>query len=127
MFLGACATTPASTAPAQAERGLPTSQLKPGECGLFGWTAGQKREFVFYADEKTARYDGLDGPIDLIAQSPFPATEYLDSAGNPVTLRLGAGEEMVGGMRYPTARVVTLTDEGWERLQPVGIVQTCQP
>jgi len=127
MLLGACATTPANTAPTQAEPGLPTSKLKPGECGLFGWTTGQQRDFVFYADEKAARYDSLNGPIDLTAQSPFPAENYLDEAGNPVMLRLGTGEAMSGGMRYPTARIVTLTDEGWERVQPVAIIKTCQP
>ena len=32
-----------------------------------------------------------------------------------------------GGMRYPSARIVTMTDEGWERLQPVAMVRSCQP
>jgi len=44
-----------------------------------------------------------------------------------VTLRLGEGEAMAGGRRFPQARIVTSTVEGWERLQPVAIVQSCQP
>lgn len=101
--------------------------LKPGECGMFGWSADEKRDFVFFADEKTARYNSVTGPEDLTAQSAFPSLDYLDKAGGSVTLRLGQGEVMNGGMRYPTARIVTLTDDGWERLQPVAIVRSCQP
>ena len=127
-LLGACASTPTATTSASTEMsGLPTSQLAPGQCGMFGWATGATREFIFYADQKTARYDSSDGPIKLTTQSVFPATDYTDPSGNPVTLRLGEGEVMDGGMRYPGARVVTLTDEGWERLHPVAIVRTCQP
>ena len=127
-LLGACASTPPAAAPSSAKlSGLPTSELAPGQCGMFGWATGATREFVFYADQKTARYASLNGPMELMAQSVFPATDYTDPEGNPVTLRLGEGEVMVGGMRYPGARVVTLTDNGWERLHPVAIVRACQP
>lgn len=126
-LLGACATTqPASSSKAET-LGLPTSKLDPGQCGMFGWSTDEVREFIFYADEKTARYASLDGPLDLTAKSTFPSTEYTDPSGNPVSLRLGKGEVMSGGMRYPGARVVTLTAEGWERLHPVAIVRSCQP
>ena len=126
-LLGACATTPPEVSPTTELSGLPTSELSPGQCALFGWSTGETREFIFYADEKTARYDSLDGPVDLTAQTPFPAIDYMDSTGKMVSLRLGEGETMNGGMRYSGARVVTLTDEGWERLHPVAVVKTCQP
>ena len=128
-LLGACASTPPPAAPSSSAElsGLPTSELAPGQCGLFGWSTGDTRAFIFYADQKTARYASLNGPLDLTAQTAFPATEYSDLSGNPVTLRLGEGEKMDGGMRYPAARVVTMTDEGWERLHPVAIVRSCQP
>jgi len=127
-LLSACASTPPPAAPNSAEvSGLPTSQLAPGQCGMFGWSTGDSRDFIFYADQKTARYASLNGPLDLAAQTPFPSTKYTDASGNIVTLRLGEGEAMDGGMRYPAARVVTLTKEGWERLHPVAIVRTCQP
>lgn len=127
VLLIGCATTAPETSQSPQLAGLPTSELDAGQCGLFGWSTDEAREFVFYADEKTARYAGLDGPVDLVAQSTFPATDYVDPAGEAVTLRLGEGEVMSGGMRYPGARVVTLTDDGWERLHPVAIVKTCQP
>lgn len=122
--LTACATTLPSVA---GDKAIPEASLKAGECGLFGWSADDAREFVFFADKKTARFKGPDGPVDLVAQASFPAVDYLDNAGNPVTLRLGQGEAMNGGRRYPRARIVTRTAEGWERLQPVAIVQSCQP
>lgn len=126
-LLGACATTSPQVPSTPELSGLPTSELIPGQCALFGWSTGEARDFIFYADGKTARYDSLDGPINLTAQTSFPATNYKDSTGKIVMLRLGEGETMSGGMRYPDARVVTLTNEGWERLHPVAIVKTCQP
>lgn len=125
-WLSACATAPNPPETTNVA-GLPTSELAPGQCGLFGWATDETRKFVFYADKDTARYDSPQGPVDLSAQAPFPATEYADTSGKAVTLRLGEGEIMDGGMRYPSARIVTLTDEGWERLHPVAIVRSCQP
>lgn len=126
-LLSACATTPAGVTPESQKADLPTSKLAAGECALFGWSTGESKDFIFYADKKAARYDGLSGPVDLTALSSFPATEYVDASGRSVALRLGSGEAMSGGMRYPGARIVTLTEEGWERLHPVAIVKTCQP
>jgi len=125
--LTACATTPPSVTSIAGGETIPPATLKAGECGLFGWSADASREFVFFADKKTARFKGPNGAEDLVAQSEFPAVEYLDVAGNSVSLRLGQGELMTGGTRFPKARLVTLTDEGWERLQPIAIVQSCQP
>lgn len=122
--IAACASTPQSVEGAAA---IPPANLKAGECGLFGWSADAAREFVFFADKKIARFKGPNGAVDLEAQTEFPAVEYLDGLGNAVTLRLGQGEIMAGGSRFPHARIVTLTEEGWERLQPVAILQSCQP
>lgn len=121
--LTACVTAP----PQSGEGAIGASSLKAGECGLFGWSTDRLQKFIFFADAKTARYDSSEGPVDLKAQGKFPALEYLDGDGKSVTLRLGQGEVMNGGMRYSQARIVTLTQEGWERLQPVAIVKSCQP
>lgn len=123
LALTACATT-TPTKNAQADV---SQNLKPGECGLFGWSTDENREFIFFANENSARYNSASGPVDLVAQSAFPALDYLDAASNPVTLRLGQGEIMNGGARYPGARLVTVSEDGWERLQPVALVQGCGP
>jgi len=125
--LTACATSPSEVPSVGATAEIPPATLKAGECGLFGWSADAEREFIFFADKETARFKGPDGAEDLVAQAKFPAVDYLDTSGNAVTLRLGQGELMTGGTRFPQARIVTLTNEGWERLQPVAIVQSCQP
>ena len=125
VFLSACASVPALESSAADKTGLPTSELKPGECGLFGWSPDAARQFIFYADETAARYNSDAGPVDLIAQSSFPATDYIDRSGRPVTLRLGEGEIMVGGMRYPRARLVSLNEEGWERL--LSLIHISEP
>ena len=126
LVLAGCATASPNPAQSTGISDGPTSELAPGQCGLFGWSTDETRSFIFYADQKTARYASADGPRRLIAESAFPATEYRDTVGNTVSLRLGEGETMDGGMRYPGARIVTLTDEGWERFQPVAIIKTCK-
>ena len=126
LVLAGCATAPSNPAKSAGISDGPTADLAPGQCALFGWSTDETRSFIFYADEKTARYASAGGPRGLIAQSTFPATEYRDAVGETVSLRLGEGEAMVGGMRYPGARIATRTNEGWERLQPVAIIKTCK-
>lgn len=117
----------ASTGPTNSTKAeLSKTPLKAGECGLYGWAADETRTFVFFADKKQARYAGPDGPVDLKPQSSFPAVEYLDDGGRAVTLRLGQGEIMDGGMRYPGAVIVSVDEDKWERVRPVGIVRSCQ-
>jgi len=123
--LSACASTDVAQSPVPTD--ISNSSLKAGECGLFGWSTDETRKFIFFANETTARFDGPNGPTDLIPQTKFPAIDYVDDMGLPVTLRLGEGELMSGGSRYPGARIVSQTSEGWERLQPVAIIQSCQP
>lgn len=108
------------------EFGMSTPAIGHNGCAMYGWTKGEARDFIFFADETRARYDSVSGPVDLEADTSFPALNYTDPAGKPVEVRLGAGEAMVGGTRFPNARIVTQTDEGWERLRPVAIVQSCQ-
>jgi hypothetical protein len=125
LALTACATSAPTSQTTVSGASIET--LKPGECGMFGWSTDRRRDFIFFADADSARFNGENGPIDLVAQAAFPALDYLDAEGRTVSLRLGDGEIMSGGMRYPGARIVTLTDEGWERLQPVALVRSCQP
>ncbi len=124
MGLSACATSPTPSSPANVD--LKKMQSETGEvCALYGWTTDNSRDFVFYSDETTARYDSVLGPVNLSAQSAFPSLKYLDPSGDLVELRLGEGESMDGGKRYPMSQIVTQTEEGWDRFHPVAIVQTC--
>ena len=94
---------------------------------MFGWTADEKRSFVFYADRVAAKFVPEDKIVELTAQAAFPSLTYLDPFSRPVTINLGAGEQIIGGLRYPSSSIRSVTDEGWERIIPVSIVRACQP
>ena len=127
--LSACATqSTGSTSENQAsQKSLERVELAPGECGMFGWTADEKRSFVFYADRETSKFVPEDQIVELSAQAAFPSLAYLDPFSRPVTINLGAGEQIIGGLRYPSSSIRSETDEGWERIIPVSIVRACQP
>ena len=128
LLVSACATSPtsgkSSNTLSRADLDLP--DLAVGDCALYGWTADEKRSFVFYADRNETKFAPEGEVIQLASAEAFPAMEYTDSAGNPVSLKLGDSEALVGGLRYPTARIISKTDEGWDRVMPVAIVQNCQ-
>lgn len=127
LLLSACATTSTGgTSRVEAASGLSVPELAEGECGLFAWTTDQKRSFVFYADEDSAKFVPDGEIVQLTSAKAFPALDYQDSAGNPVSLKLGQGEPLVGGVRYPSARIVSKTEDGWDRIMPVSIVRACQ-
>ncbi len=124
--LTACTTTPPATVGETAKIASRDVERGQGSCALYGWTTDEKRSFVFYADAETARYDTARGPVDLTAETEFPSLLYSDPDGGRVELRLGEGEAMMDGTRFPSARIITQTDEGWDRLRPVALVQNCQ-
>lgn len=123
--LAACATAPERSANPSNES-LDIQTLKAGECAIFGWTTDEKRSFVFYADEDTAKYAPNGKAIKLTATEPFPSLNYTDPENGPVTLKLGQGEPIVGGTRYTLAQIATKTSDGWDRIMPVAIVRSCQ-
>lgn len=126
VMLSACATVQPATVGETAKLALDEKARGENTCAFYGWTTDEKRSFVFYADAETARYDTAEGPVDLVAETAFPSLIYADPQGGRVELRLGEGEAMTDGSRFPRARIVTQTDEGWERLRPVALVQNCQ-
>ena len=125
VFLAACASTPSSDT-SSSHRKLDLPEMAAGECGIFGWTTDEKRSFVFYADPDGAKFAPNGEVVKLAAVDPFPSLSYTDPEGGPVSLKLGQGEIMVGGMRYPYARILTKTEDGWDRFMPVAIVRSCQ-
>lgn len=128
MFLSACATQSSGSTSANktSQTSLQRVELAPGECGMFGWTLDEKRSFVFYADQSIAKFFPVDRVVELTPKSSFPSLAYLDPLSRPVTINLGAGEPIVGGMRHPSASIRSVTDDGWERIMPVSIVRACQ-
>jgi len=126
-MLTACSTTANSantaTAPVTSRtNGLGSQSLAPGECGLFGWSAADAPEFVFFAAPGRALYYAGDGETRTLSpQGPFPSMNYGD-----YKLTLGQGEPMVEGTRYASARMTETLPDGFTRVRPLVILQSCQ-
>jgi len=136
VFLVGCATTasldpkpladaPPSDAPNSAagmSNRLSPQVLAPGECGLFAWDNAADPRFIFFAKPGSALYAPREGPVrPLSAEGDFPAMDY-----GPVQLTLGPAEAMIDGVRYPSARLKETLKDGFTRIQPIVVLQTCQ-
>ncbi|MEM9599584.1 MAG: hypothetical protein AAF926_01055 [Pseudomonadota bacterium] len=126
--LAACSITPDVTpetntsAELQASFGntLPPQTLNDGECGLFGWDGAGATRFVFFAKDRSALYADGQTIRTLEAQSPFPATDY-----GSVQIVLGPAEALIDGVRYPQARLTEVLDDGFTRIQPLVMLESC--
>ena len=102
--------------------GLGRQVLAPSECGLFAWDHMAEPRFIFFATENTALYAPRGSPARALSpQDAFPSTRY-----GPVQLTLGPPEAMVDGIRYASARLKETLEDGFTRIQPVIVLQTCQ-
>lgn len=127
--LVACSTTSkpdpvvsAISPPSNSTSGLPAQTLAPGECGLFGWDTSSRPAFVFFATAERALYlSGEGSPETLTPIGPFPAADY-----GALKLILGAAEPLIEGTRYTQARVTQVLDDGFTRVRPLVILQSCQ-
>ena len=128
LCLSACATsgpTPGDTPTPPAAPAEPTSLLALGpqtletdECGLFGWDNASR--FVFFATQSRGLFAGQTAIKTLAPQGEFPAQEY-----GAVALRLGPGDEMIDGRRYAYARATERLEEGFTRIVPLIVIETC--
>lgn len=102
---------------------LPAQTLAPGACGLFGWDISIRPSFVFFATAERALYLSGEGssPELLIPKEPFPSSDY-----GTLKLILGEAEPLVEGTRYAQARVSQVLDDGFTRVRPLVILQSCQ-
>ena len=126
-LLVACATAPdeAIKAPAEAAT-LTTPQLGPqtlatGECGLFGWTKETPSRFIFFATETRGSYWADGTTKSLIPSGTFPDMNYSE-----FEISLGVSEAYSDAVRYPSARLRQTLDDGFEMVQPLVILETCQ-
>lgn len=131
----ACATSPdkvsatdaakrVKVTPAQTDgTGLSAQTLAPGECGLFGWDTVDPPTFVFFATSDRALYKSSDDEAErLTPVGTFPSLDY-----GRLKLTLGTAEPLVAGTRYAQARVSQVLDDGFTRVRPLVVLQSCQP
>lgn len=115
---------------------LPAQNLAPGECGLFLWTKGEPRRFIFFARPATATANlmlsGEQQSLTLIRQGGslfgqfMTELDYVDPAGLPVDVRIVPGKMVDGGQRIESGRMTLQDDGGWETIVPVVGLRACQ-
>jgi hypothetical protein len=128
-LLGACSTfaetssvEPVNTQVVRDVTGLGAQSLAPGECGLFGWETSADPDFVFFSTLDRALYVSGEGTVEtLTPRGPFPAEDY-----GSYQLTLGGGEPLIDGIRYASARMTNTLADGFTRVRPLVILQTCQ-
>ena len=124
--LAACASIAEEEAPVETPPPAPVQgfalgpqTLAPNQCGLFGWD--NTTTFVFFATADRGLYAGQRGIVELRPGGDFPASDY-----GPVALELGSPDTMIDGTRYPYARVTEELEDGFTRVRPLVVLQTCQ-
>ncbi len=97
---------------------LAPQTLRPGECGLFGYDP--EARFVFFATPRRGAYVA-DGEQRLLEPSgEFPNLDY-----ETIDVALGRAESLVDGQRYPEARLQETLADGFMRVLPLRVIETC--
>ncbi len=124
-------------APQSDIRELSPQQLKPGTCGLFLWTIGTPRRFVFFSEaaSPTAKaYLGeSESVLTLVASRGdvfgefLTEAEYHSAEGMDVRLSIVPGEMLEDGQRVSSGSLVLKDMAGWESVFPVAGLRACMP
>jgi hypothetical protein len=126
-LLAGCSTVPQPTSDAGGNdtdtvlTRLPAQTLLPGDCGLFGWTKKDDPAFVFFATEGRAIHLQNGRAVTLDPDGAFPAVTY-----GGLRLELGPPEPMIDAIRYPNARLEQTLADGFVKIEPLVMLQTCQ-
>jgi len=116
---------------------LPAQTLAPGACGLFLWTRDEPRHFVFFFPAGGAKaravLNGQQTELNVVSQggevfAQFMTEMKMTTPSNlSVSLSLQPGEQIEGGRRVPSARMISQNAEGWEVITPLSGTTACQP
>ncbi|MGJ8564415.1 MAG: hypothetical protein ACSHXY_12795 [Alphaproteobacteria bacterium] len=141
LVLSACETLPVPSqtpkAPSQKIDRLQPINLSPGACGFFIWTADSARRFILFSsggkDDGRWFHDGREQGLTIISQfgevdgGELPRIEYQTEDGKALKLALEKREYIDGGTRFKAGTLSYKDDEGWDRVEPVVGLATCQP
>ena len=126
----ACATAPDTSAPTAdpdvsvetttnvTDGRLAPQTLRPGECGLFGYDP--EARFVFFATPRRGTYVAEGQVRQLEPSGEFPNLYY-----ETINVALGRAESLVDGQRYPEARLQETLADGFVRVLPLRVIETC--
>ena len=139
--LSACASLPETQdrpSKSQTTNGLDARVLTSGECGLFVWSADEKKTFILYGQSQQARASWLsptgEMTLKVISQSgaptqgQYPQQSLSAQVIGTLALNLRGAQPIESGTRY---RLGTLTQRGAEggddRVTPVVGLSACKP
>lgn len=134
MAFTACASTPSTPAPNPVDvKALSAQSLAPGDCGLFVWSAGVDKQFIFFSRSKTNSgvWYGPDGETSIImsgksgvpTDGQYPKQDFKDAG---LSLSLKSPEIITQGTRYKQGTLTHLSPEGWDVVTSVVGLSTCQ-
>ncbi len=133
LVLSACASTPTAedlAQKAQSLTSLPPQNLDPGQCGLFIWTAGERRDFIGFETEGEIKLLQNGEVLNVIRSEEGPLGSaqriYNTSNGDTFTLSLKDTVLIKEGQRF-TGSLTTKTKEGWDRVIPIAALTSCLP
>ena len=134
LLLASCATTATDVPvpePSPVTAGISAKTLAPGECGLYVWTADAAKTFTLFAAGSRVTY--LRGGTEVLlteknsTEPPASSRKFLDDNGKALSLTLLSPQQIDEGTRYKSGRLISLDDDGWEKIVPVVGFYACQP
>lgn len=128
--------TPAKPIATTVNNGLTPQELAAGECGIFLWSSGTPRTFVFFhkQGDQNAKYYTQGTEIALLtSQNTMVMNEralveytYSGDGFETVTLKGILSEELESGQRLSNATIKTKILDAWEEIHPVSGVYVCR-
>jgi hypothetical protein len=110
--------------------------LAPDECAMFLWTATEPRRFVFFTKAQSGVGKmSLQGTEVALTQSgaggdlfgQFMTETMFNAPGQTITVSVVPGENIEGGQRISSGKILMTDPEGWETIMPVMGLRACQP
>lgn len=100
---------------------LGPQSLSEGECGLFGWTTETPPRFILFATDSRGVFWTGTQQETFEPSGDFPRLIYPD-----FRIELGRADQIADAQRYASARLYRTQEDGFERVQPLVILETCQ-
>lgn len=130
--LSACATSPTASQPPVAKTALAPQTLAPQQCGLFVWTADTARRFILFSQSQSQSAQYFDGTADITLSITQQSGRQRDGQfpqqtfDNGLSLSLRAPDPIDNGTRYRGGTLTGTDAMGWDVVQPVVGLSTCQ-
>ncbi len=129
LLISGCASLGTSKAEPERRDGLSPRNLSAGECGLFVWKADQAKNFILFADDKSAALyrDSREVALTRAPNDDIPnKLNFLDSSGEEISLILLDAHSFQDSTRYKSGRLTSKDTNGWDIVTPVVGLYSCK-